>query len=101
MIEASIESDRPGEARRHLDAMAAHPDTQGVERLRRELEVRIANADRAAAERRANTGSFPAVVVDSAPERPVTPGTAPGGGGSVAPVDVRDKGSRLMGFLRR
>jgi hypothetical protein len=80
LIESSIESDRPGEARRHLDAMAAHPDQEGVERLRRELEVRIAKADQAAASRRTNTGSFPVV----------------GGGGG---VDVRDQGSQQMGFL--
>ena len=42
LIEASIESGRSGEARRHLDAMGAHPDQAGVERLRRELEGRIA-----------------------------------------------------------
>jgi len=104
LIEASIESDRPGEARRHLDAMAAHPDQKGVERLRRELEGRIAKADQAAASRRTNTGSFPAVVDSTADHsEPGAPGAggAPGGGGSVAPVDVRDKGSRLMGFLRR
>jgi hypothetical protein len=99
LIEASIESDRPGEARRHLDAMAAHPDTQGVERLRRELEGRIAKADQAAADRRTSTGSFPAVVLDSPVDS--RPGATPGGGGTVVPVDVRDKGSRLMGFLRR
>jgi hypothetical protein len=104
LIEASIESDRPGEARRHLDAMAAHPDQKGVERLRRELEGRIAKADRNAASRRTNTGSFPAVVDSTADHSgPGAPGAggAPGGGGAVAPVDVRDKGSRLMGFLRR
>jgi hypothetical protein len=104
LIEASIESDRPGEARRHLDAMAAHPDQKGVERLRRELEGRIAKADRTAASRRTNTGSFPAVADSTADHSgPGAPGAggAPGGGGAVAPVDVRDKGSRLMGFLRR
>lgn len=61
LIEAAIESARPGEARRHLDALAAHPDQAGVERLRRELEVRIAAADREAAARRADTGSFPTI----------------------------------------
>jgi hypothetical protein len=106
LIEASIESDRHGEARRHLDAMAAHPDQKGVEKLRRELEGRIARAERDSAGRR-NTGSFPTVVVDTAAEHS-DPG-APGSGGSRSsgssggpgnPVDLRDKGSRL-GFLRR
>jgi hypothetical protein len=92
LIEASVEADRPGEARRHLDAMAAHPDQKGVERLRRELEGRIADADRKAAERR-TTGSIPAFGSDS----------APGGGTAITAVDVRDEkiGSRLLGFLRR
>lgn len=105
LIEAAIESDRPGEARRHLDAMAAHPDTKGVERLRRELEGRIAKADQAAASRRTNTGSFPAIVVDTTADHddPAAPGAAgPGSsGGPESPVDVREKGSRLMGFLRK
>jgi hypothetical protein len=52
LIEAAIESDRHGEARRHLDAMAAHPDQKGVERLRRELEGRI---PRSSSTRRAST----------------------------------------------
>jgi hypothetical protein len=95
LIESSIESDRPGEARRHLDAMAAHPDQKGVERLRRELEGRIAKADQAAASRRTNTGSFPAVQAD-----PAAPGAGGSSGGGPG-VDVRDKGSRLMGFLKR
>jgi len=104
VIEAAIEADRPGDARRHLDAMAAHPDQKGVERLRRELEGRIAGADRDAAERRTHTGSFPTVVDNTADHG--TPGVPGSGGGTTAggpggPVDVRDKGSRLLGFLRR
>jgi hypothetical protein len=51
--------------------MAVHPDQAGVERLRRELEVRIADADRAAAERRTATGSFPIVPGPSSPDAPV------------------------------
>jgi hypothetical protein len=88
LIEASVESDRPGEARRHLDAMAAHPDQKGVERLRRELEGRIAQADREAAERRGGTALG---------------GPGIGGGTAMAAVDVRDEknGSWLPGFLRR
>jgi hypothetical protein len=111
LIEAAVEADRPGEARRHLDAMAAHPDQKGVERLRRELEGRIAGADRDAASRRPQTGSFPAVVVDSSADHtdPGAPGIggAPGSGGTPSAsgtpsVDVRDqKGPRLLGFLRR
>jgi hypothetical protein len=112
LIAAAIESDRPGEARRHLDAMAAHPDQEGVERMRRELEGRIAKADQAAASRRANTGSFPAVGLDPSPEPadPAAPPTGAGGGtgggagtggGGSGGVDIRDQGSRLMGFLQR
>jgi hypothetical protein len=41
LIEAAIESDRHGEARRHLDALAAHPDEAAVQRLREELDGRI------------------------------------------------------------
>ena len=114
VVEAAIEADRPGEARRQLDAMAAHPDQKGVERLRRELEGRIAQADKDAAARRTATGSFPAIVVDSTADHG-DPDASPGlGGGPVAssspaasltlpgPVDVRDKpSSRLLGFLRR
>jgi hypothetical protein len=105
VIEAAVETDRPGEARRHLDSMALHPDTKAVEKLRRELEGRIAQADRDAATRRTNTGSFPAVVVDSTADHG-DPG-APGAGGTPtagagASVDVREeKGHRLLGFLRR
>jgi uncharacterized membrane protein YgcG len=134
LIEASIESDRHGEARRHLDAMAAHPDQEGVERLRSELEGRIARAERDVASRR-TAGGMHAPVVDTTADHvdPAAPGRSGGSvsggsvsggsvsggsvsggsvsGGSVsggasagapiAPVDVRDKGSRLMGFLRR
>ncbi len=108
VIEAAVETDRPGEARRHLDSMGLHPDTKAVEKLRRELEGRIAEADRKAAERRTSTGSFPAVVIDTTSDFS-DPSAAPGlggrpdagGGGPAASVDLRDKGSRLLGFLRR
>jgi hypothetical protein len=41
LIEAAIEAGRPGEARRQLEALSAHPDQTGVQRLRRELEDRV------------------------------------------------------------
>jgi hypothetical protein len=99
LIEASVEADRHGDARRHLDAMTAHPDQEGVERLRRELEHRIARADRDAASRRPSGPSADPAEPDADGEpEPGSPGTPA--------VDVRedrdkDKGSRLLGFLRR
>jgi hypothetical protein len=88
LIEASIEAGRWGEARRHLDALAAHPDTRAVEKLRRELEKRLHEVDQAESARRSAAGDPPA------------PAPTPGGGGMA--VDVREtKGSRLLGFLRR
>lgn len=90
LIEASVEADRHGEARRHLEAMAANPDQKGVQRLRRELEGRIARADRDAASRR------PAAVATPAA------GLSMGGSEAAPSVDIREeKGSRLLGFLRR
>jgi hypothetical protein len=118
LIEAAVEADRPGEARRHLNAMAAHPDKKGVERLRRELEGRIAQADRNAASRRA-AGGTPAFGIGLGATMTGTDSKQDGGGSApfsgapgassaapapgVAPaVDVREeKGSRLLGFLRR
>lgn len=46
LIEASIDAGRLAEARRHLEAMTAHPDTAAVARLREELERRLAKAGR-------------------------------------------------------
>ncbi len=46
LIEAAIEAGRHGEARRHLNALAAHDDQAGVEQARRDLESRMAQADR-------------------------------------------------------
>jgi len=46
LIEASIEAGRLAEARRHLEAMTAHPDTARVEKLRNELEKRLSKAER-------------------------------------------------------
>jgi len=49
LIEASIEAGRLAEARRHLEAMTAHPDTERVSRLRQELEKRLTRAERGGA----------------------------------------------------
>ena len=49
LIEASIEAGRLAEARRHLEAMTAHPDTERVAKLRQELEKRLTKADRGGA----------------------------------------------------
>jgi hypothetical protein len=46
LIEASIEAGRLAEARRHLEAMTAHPDTAGVEKIRQELGKRLTKAER-------------------------------------------------------
>ena len=46
LVEAAIETGRHGEARRHLEAMAAHPDKDRVHRLTEELERSIARAER-------------------------------------------------------
>jgi hypothetical protein len=46
LIEAAIDADRYGEARRHLDALSAHPDQAAVASLRAALEVRIAGHER-------------------------------------------------------
>ena len=46
LVEAAIETGRHGEARRHLEAMAAHPETERVRRLTEELEKSIARAER-------------------------------------------------------
>lgn len=54
LIEAAIEAGRHGEARRHLDALAAHADQASVEKVRQELESRMAQADR-------DTGMMPRV----------------------------------------
>ena len=47
LIQAAVEAERPTEARRHLNALADHPDQVAVQRLRDELEQRIALVDQA------------------------------------------------------
>ena len=47
LVAAAIDAGRPAEARRHLKALAEHPDTGRVAQLRSELEDAIAKADRA------------------------------------------------------
>jgi hypothetical protein len=46
LVAAAIDAGRLSEARRHLKALAEHPDTGRVEQLRRELEEALARADR-------------------------------------------------------
>ena len=55
LIEAAIEAGRHGEARRHLNALGRHEDQAGVDKVRRELESRMAQADR-------DTGVIPRVT---------------------------------------
>ncbi|ABS04805.1 hypothetical protein FHR75_002463 [Kineococcus radiotolerans] len=47
LVAAAIDAGRLAEARRHLKALAEHPDTGRVEQLRGELEDALARADRA------------------------------------------------------
>lgn len=41
MVEIALDADRPGEARRNLDAIATHPDTDAAQRLIKELSARV------------------------------------------------------------
>ena len=65
LVEAAVEAGRYGEARRHLEALSGHPDAEGVERLRTELDRRISRAERSAAPR-------------TIPEGITRPGSGPG-----------------------
>jgi len=46
LVEAAVEADRPADARRHLDALLAHPDQARVAELRPELERLVAGGGR-------------------------------------------------------
>jgi hypothetical protein len=46
LVEAAVEAGRLAEARRHLEAMHAHPEQGRVQKLRQELERRIDRAER-------------------------------------------------------
>jgi len=46
LVEAAVEADRLADARRHLDALLAHPDQARVEELRPELERLVAGGAR-------------------------------------------------------
>jgi hypothetical protein len=85
LIEAAIDAGRLSEARRHLDALSTHPDTGLVEKLRGELEKRIARAERGGAGPRHD------------PRRHVPSHHLP-----VGVVDVREDGvtTRLRNLLR-
>jgi hypothetical protein len=79
LIQAAVEADRPGEARRHLNALSDHPDQQAVASMRAELEHRIALADRAVQR------GEPAHLIPS-----------------TGVIDMRtERGSRLRSLLRR
>jgi len=47
LVSAAVDARRLAEARRHLDALGAHPDATGVAAMRRDLEVAITAAERA------------------------------------------------------
>lgn len=47
MVSAAVDARRLAEARRHLDALEAHPDAQGRQATRRDLERAISAAERA------------------------------------------------------
>ncbi|WP_336922390.1 hypothetical protein [Aquipuribacter sp. SD81] len=47
MVSAAVDAHRLAEARRHLDALGAHPDATGVAAMRRDLERAITAAERA------------------------------------------------------
>jgi hypothetical protein len=82
LVEAAVEAGRLSEARRHLDAMASHPQQDLVQSAREELEKRIARAERGGAGPRHEGGRR-------------------GGVGSHHVVDVsEDRASRLRSFLR-
>lgn len=79
LVQAAVEAERPAEARRHLDALAAHPDQDAVAALRGELEERIA-------------------LVDQAVKRGEPAHLSP----STGVIDMRgERGSRLRSLLRR
>jgi hypothetical protein len=98
LIEAAIEAGRHGEARRSLEALAGHPDQVEVEQLRRELEKRMAQADR-------DTGTIPRIMTGPINTELIKTGPA-APGGAAQTVDVRDgqdadRNPGLLGFLRR
>lgn len=47
MVSAAVDANRLAEARRHLDALAEHPDATAVAPMRRDLERAISAAERA------------------------------------------------------
>jgi hypothetical protein len=47
MVSAAVDAQRLAEARRHLDALAEHPDATGAAAMRRDLERSISAAERA------------------------------------------------------
>jgi hypothetical protein len=68
IVAAAVESGRTSEARRHLEAMAGHPDRGAVHRLTEELDRLIAEAERRRPAREREyerTGEMPRIVVDT------------------------------------
>ncbi len=47
LVSAAVDANRLAEARRHLDALGAHPDATGVAAMRRDLERAITAAEKA------------------------------------------------------
>ncbi|MFC3688037.1 hypothetical protein [Aquipuribacter hungaricus] len=47
LVSAAVDAQRLAEARRHLDALGAHPDATGVAAMRRDLDKAIVAAERA------------------------------------------------------
>jgi hypothetical protein len=86
LVEAAIEAGRHGEARRHLDALSAHPDQGRAAALRAELERRIAQSE-PARER-------------TEPARDVRPGA--GGSDGNRTIDLREPArTSRWGLFRR
>jgi hypothetical protein len=61
LVLAAAEAGRPADARRTLDALAAHPDPEGVAAIRGELERAVEDAERV---RAAGPGSGSIPVID-------------------------------------
>ncbi len=62
LVLAAAEAGRPADARRTLDAMAAHPDAEKVEAMRGELQRVVEDAERARAAA-PGSGSIPVIDV--------------------------------------
>lgn len=91
LIEASVEAERYGEARRHLEALSSNPDEAAVAALQAEFRPKLEGARRG--------GALPADegFADAGPTADPGPAGTPGD-----KDDKDDKGKGgLLGFLRR